>query len=300
MKQNTSILCADIGGSFIDCALVFPDGTFSDRRKVPTPAQDLTAFLNTLEQLAGVYDAQVPLHIAIAGLQDPETDICNTANIPCINGTPLAPRLAERLGRTVRIGNDADCFTLAEARLGQARGHANVLGIILGTGVGGGIVLDGRLIVGAGGLTGEWGHGPVIPDVPEAADLVPCFPCGCGQKGCIDTIGGARGLERLYAWSGGSAETDSRAILQAWRAGEPTAVRTVGLYIQYLSASLAVAVNVTGATIVPAGGGLSNAADLLEALDLATRQKILRPMETPLLVSSSLGPNAGLLGAAFL
>ncbi|GBR29975.1 ROK family protein [Gluconobacter kondonii] len=300
MKQNSSILCADIGGSFIDCALVHPDGTFADRKKVTTPAQDLSAFLSALEHLARPYGVETPLHIAIAGLQEPETGICNTANIPCINGTPLARRLAERLGGTVKIGNDADCFTLAEARLGHGKGHTNVLGIILGTGVGGGIVMDGHLVVGAGGLTGEWGHGPVIPNVSGAAHLVPCFPCGCGQKGCIDTIGGARGLERLYVWAGGPVHMDSKAILDAWRAGEAIAVRTVTLYLEYLAASLAVAVNVTGATIVPAGGGLSNAADLLEALDHATRQRILRHMKKPLLVPSSLGPNAGLLGAAFL
>ncbi|MCQ9156898.1 ROK family protein [Acidomonas methanolica] len=299
MPKLHPVLCADIGGSFIDCAVVTPDGAVRDRRKVPTPCHDLDAFLAILAAFAAPH-AGVPLHIALAGLQDPESGACTAANIPCINGVKLEPRLAALLDRPVRIGNDADCFTLAETRLGAGLGHRNVFGLILGTGVGGGVVMEGRLVVGVGGVTGEWGHGPVIPHVPGAERLVPCFPCGCGQRGCIDTIGGARGLERLYRWAGGEAARDSRKILAAWQDGEPVAARTMTLYLDYLSSALALAVNLIGASVVPAGGGLSDAPALLEALDRATRAKLLRRADGRLIVQSRLGGNAGLLGAAFL
>ncbi|AQS87541.1 ROK family protein [Neoasaia chiangmaiensis NBRC 101099] len=296
--QTKPVFCADIGGSFIDCAIVRHDGTIADRQKLPTPIHDLDMFLATLEEATAIHD-DLDLHIALAGLQDPESGICTAANIPCINGVQLARRLSSTLDRTIRIGNDADCFALAEARMGAGRSHRNVLGIILGTGVGGGLVLDGRLITSAGGLTGEWGHGPVIPHLPGMESHIPCFPCGCGQWGCIDTIGGARGLERLHAWNGGE-KADSRAILAAWRQGDPLARRTIEHYVTYVSAALALAVNLTGATILPVGGGLSNAHDLIEALDHATKKRILRDADATLLTPSRLGSDAGLLGAAFL
>jgi len=291
-------LCADIGGSFMDTALVHPDGTLTHRQKHPTPLRDLGAFLAILTECAKPFP-HIPLHIALAGLQDPTTNLCTAANIPCINGVPLSNLLSTRLNRPIRIANDADCFTLAESHRGAAQGHHNVMGIILGTGVGGGLVLGGTLITGTGGLTGEWGHGPFIPDIPDTHHLLPCFPCACGQKGCIDTIGGARGLEHLHRWAGGPM-LDSRAILAQWRLGEPHATRTISLFTTFLSAALALAVNTTGATCLPVGGGLSNAPDLIACLDTALRTKILRPSNTPLLVPSRLGNDAGLIGAALL
>jgi N-acetylglucosamine kinase len=298
MTLTSPLLCADIGGSFIDCALVYPDGTLGPRDRTPTPTDDLDAFLTAMADIAAQHPG-VDLHIALAGLQDPATGICTAANIPCVNGVDLAGRLSALTGRRVRIGNDADCFALAESRLGAAQGHENVLGIILGTGVGGGLVLGGRLVTGAGGLTGEWGHGPFIPHIVGAEQTTPCFPCGCGQRGCIDTIGGARGLERLHHWSCGRT-LDSRAILAAWRDSQPDACRTLDHYIGYVSSALALAVNLTGTTAVPVGGGLSNAPDLIAALDRAVRTRILRTNTPPLLSASRLGGDAGLIGAAFL
>ncbi|WP_367161229.1 ROK family protein (plasmid) [Kozakia baliensis] len=295
---QTAIFCADIGGSFIDFALIGPDGRIGMRQKCRTPTRDLDAFTKILMTLTD-HQPHIPLHIALPGLRDPQKGICTTANIPCVNGIDLAKILGERLNRNVKIGNDADCFTLAETLHGAARGHRNVLGIILGTGVGGGLVLGGELVVGAGGLTGEWGHAPFIPSIPGTEDKIPCFPCGCGQRGCIDTIGGARGLERLHAWS--CKETaDSRTILTAWHAGDEKACQTLAIYLHYLSSALALAINITGATILPAGGGLANDEKMLAALDAAVREKILRPTENPLIVASQLGNAAGLIGAAAL
>ncbi|CAI9119381.1 ROK family protein [Brytella acorum] len=293
------ILCADIGGSFIDSAVVHDNSVLLARQRVPTPRDDFQAFALALKTLADPHPG-VALHIALAGLQDPETGLCSAANIPCLNNRPIARLLSDLLERPVHIGNDADCFALAESHQGVGRGHDSVFGIILGTGVGGGLVIGGKPVFGKNGLTGEWGHGPFVPDIRNAHDLLPCFPCGCGQRGCVDTIGGARGIERLYRWVGGNDNRESRAILDAWRTGDSAASRAIAHFLSYVSSALALAVNITGATVIAVGGGLSNAADLIDALDIETRRRILRRTDEPLVLCSSLGNDAGLIGATYL
>lgn len=298
------LLCADIGGSFIDFALVHPDGQIRSRTAVPTPVHDTAAFLSALQTLCAPWPG-LPLHIAIAGVENPETGIVHAANIPCLNSIPLATTLSTLTERPVLIGNDADCFALAEARFGAAKGHRNVFGIILGTGIGGGFVLSGRLIPGLSGITGEWGHAPVVSAPPFLTDedeirrLVPLFPCGCGQTGCLDTIAGARALERLHRWCGGETH-DSRTILTDWENGCPQATKTVTTWLTYTSAGLAHVINTTGSTIVPVAGGLSNSEALVTALDTAVRSRILAKTTQPLLTRAVLGASAALLGAACL
>jgi N-acetylglucosamine kinase len=174
-----------------------------------------------------------------------------------------------------------------------------VFGIILGSGVGGGLVAEGRLVRGAGGIGGEWGHGPVAPSHLADGTAVPRFPCGCGQQGCADSFGSARGLERLHAALAGAA-LDSRAIVGGWRDGVPAASRSIAAWLEMSSGPLAMAVNLTGASVVPVGGGLSNAPDLVAALDAAVRTRILRRTAAPLLIPSRLAETAGLVGAAML
>ncbi|NHO33177.1 ROK family protein [Acetobacter sp. LMG 1636] len=298
------ILCADIGGSFIDFAVASPDGHLTHRQAAPTPVADLDSFVGILADLCAPWPG-VPLHIAIAGVENPATGVVHAANIPCLATTDLSRLLSVKTGRTVLIANDADCFALAEARFGVARGHSNVFGIILGTGVGGGHVIDGRIVQGLGGVTGEWGHGPFIippPRVPAGMDLsavIPSFRCGCGQTGCLDTIAGARALERLHVWAGG-APADSRAILSAWERKDAQASRTMDFYLGYLSSALALVINVTGCTVIPVGGGLGNSAALVRAVDLAVRERILVKEPGVLVKQAVLARDAGLLGAACL
>ncbi|MFS3133764.1 ROK family protein [Gluconacetobacter sacchari] len=300
------ILCADIGGSFIDFAMVHPDGRTDHRRAVPTPVDDAPAFIGALAALCAPWP-DMPLHIAIAGVECPDTGIIRAANIPCLQTLPLAARLRGETGRIVRIANDADCFALAEVHFGVARGHRTVFGIILGTGIGGGFVLGGRIVPGLGGVTGEWGHAPlvILPPAPHGEDAaaiaaqVPFFRCGCGLSGCLDTIAGARALERLYLRAGGSPLT-SRAILQSWQSGDRQAGRTLDIWLSYMGAGLAHVINVTGSTIVPVAGGLGNVQALVDALDHAVRARILTATTGPLLRRAALGKDAGLLGAACL
>lgn len=273
-------LSFDIGGSRIRAAR-----GGQALGEVTTPAE-IGAFFAAIAGFLTPQDRA--LAISIAGVVDPQTQAIKVANIPCIDGRRLAPDLAAALGRRVLVLNDADCFVLAEVAQGAARGHRNVFGIILGSGVGGGLVIDGRLVQGAGGFAGEWGHGPVI--------RAPALACGCGQTGCLDTVGSARGLERLHEHLTGEI-IGSVEVIRRWRGGRP--MPAVNLWLDLVAGQLAMVVNVVGASVVPVGGGLSNDRALIAALDRAVRARILRRLDQPLVVVAEAGPDAGLIGAAY-
>jgi N-acetylglucosamine kinase len=283
------ILCFDIGGSRIKAA-TFDGGGLTVLGSVPTPIADFAAFMAVLRGFASGH-APKGIAIAIAGVVDPVTQTLKVANIPCADGRALADDIGAALGVPVLILNDADCFALAAARRGAGQGHRTVFGVILGTGVGGGLVIDGRLVTGAGGYAGEWGHGPVIAPPWD-------FPCGCGLRGCVDGVGGARGVEKLHQMLHGSS-LGSTDILADWQEGEAKACATLAKWLDLVAPPLAMVVNVTGASSVPVGGGLSNVPALIAYLDVRVRRSILRVAPLPLVVAAVCGPDAGLIGAAW-
>lgn len=294
------ITCLDIGGSGIKGAVARSASDIGVLGRVPTPLDDFEAFVVAIGGVLALSPAPAgsPVAISITGVIDPDTEIIKCANIPCIDGRRLGPELGERLGRPVTVANDADCFALAEAVAGAGRGHRIVFGAILGTGVGGGLVIDGKIVVGPGGYAGEWGHGPITVTQVEGLEL-PRLPCGCGQVGCLDTLGGARGLERLHKHLAGETRT-SREIVEAWNAGRDAATRTIEAYRQIVGEVLALVVNVVGPGIVPVGGGLSTSPELIAALDGEVRKRILRRTDRPLVVPAHLTVEPGLVGAAIL
>lgn len=273
--------------------------------QVPTPADSWTDFVAALADLCarhrGDQPADAPLAISMAGLVDPDSGILTTAsNLTGLVGHRLAAELTVALGRPVRVANDADCFALAEASVGAGRGRRVVFGIILGTGIGGGLVVGGRLISGAAGITGEWGHGAIVKTMAGSPPVaIPRLECGCGGVGCIETFGSARGLERLHQHLTGQA-ADSRAIVDGWQAGDAASSRTIAIFLELVSEPLALLVNAIGPHLVPVGGGLGSSAPLVAALDRAVRALILRRTDAALLVPAELGANAGLIGAAEL
>lgn len=281
------ILAFDIGGSRIRAA-VWGGAGLHALGEEPTPVGDLRSFAEAIRGFA-VRNVK-GIAISIAGVVDPATGVGKVANIPAIDGLALGPELERVTGLPVMVLNDADCFALAEASHGAGRGHGTVFGVILGTGVGGGLVIHGKVVTGAGGYAGEWGHGPVI-----RGDFA--FPCGCGQVGCVDTVGGARGLERLHRARTRETVT-AEEIVAAWTAGEAAAGETMALWRDLVAGPLAMVVNVVGADVLPVGGGLSRAPGLVRYLDEAVRVRILRRTVAPLLVPAECGPDAGLLGAA--
>ena len=292
------IICFDIGGSAIRGALAKSPSALTSLGRRPTPPDDFDAFVAVIAAMAG--DGNTPIAIAITGVIDPATGIIKCANIPCVDGKPLAAELARKLARPVIVANDADCFALAEALEGAGRGHTIVFGVILGSGVGGGLVIDGRIITGPGGFAGEWGHGPIAATMAgDPPIVVPHFICGCGLKGCVNTIGGARGMELLHRHIHG-IDLPSTAIMAAWLAGDKAAGRTIDCQIDLLASPLAVAINIVGAGKVPVGGGLAREPRFIARLDEAVRARILRRLAAPLVVPGELALDPGLVGAALL
>lgn len=296
------ITCLDIGGSGIKGAVARSPSQIELLGRLRTPLDDFEAFVTTIREVLALSPADdgSMVAIAITGVIDPRTGIIKCANIPCVDGRSLAADLSERLGRPVVIGNDADLFALAEAAAGAGRGQAIVFGVILGTGVGGGLVIDGKVVSGPGGYAGEWGHAPVAATrVLTPPVELPRLPCGCGQAGCVDTLGGARGLERLHKLLSGQVR-NSVEIVAAWEAGEAAAGRTVDAFMEIVAPPLALVVNVVGAGSVPVGGGLGKSRALVARLDSEVRVRILRQTAEPLVVPALLEVEPGLVGAAIL
>ncbi len=234
------IISFDIGGSAIKGAIARSETDIVPLGRRATPKDDFAAFIETIRSFINE-TGETPLRLAfsIAGVVDPDTQRLTCANIPCIHGRNLAADLEAELGLPVLIANDADCFAMAEAELGAGRGHRIVFGAILGTGVGGGLVSDGRLVNASGGFAGEWGHGPIVAcEAGNPPVKIPAYPCGCGQKGCVDTVGGARGLERLHKTLH-DLEFSSEEIIAQWQRGEEQATRTIDVYVDLVASPLA-------------------------------------------------------------
>lgn len=289
--------CFDIGGSTIKSGTVDAAGEVRAGARVATPLHDFEAFAAAVETL--IEGGSTPVALAVPGPVDPDTGRIRCANVPCIDGRPLAADLGTVLGRPVVVANDADCFALAEALRGAGRGHRIVFGIILGTGVGGGIVIDGRPLAGTGGVAGEWGHGPITATRAGSPPAeVPRFRCGCGLTGCVNTVGGARGLERLHVHLHG-AQVSSTAILADWATGAPAATRTVDVWADLVADPLALAVNLLGPAVAPVGGGLGTVPALVARLDAAVRARVMRRSGGAILVPAACR-EPGLVGAGLL
>ncbi len=285
----------EIGGSRVRAALSDRAGHVDLQGEAPTPLHGFPEFVAVLRDfLPPKVDG---VAISIAGCVDPASGRIKIANIPCLDGRRIGADLEAALGVPVWIGNDADCFTLAEAGSGAAAGHRSVFGIILGTGVGGGLVINGQLIAGAGGFAGEWGHGPVADTRPLGRD-VPRFACGCGQDGCLDAVGSARGMERLHHHLHGVA-AGSKEIVQGWQRGNLRETETILVWLEIMAGPLAMVLNVVGATIVPVGGGLSNSVPLITSLDAAVRARRLWSSDGPMVVPAQHRVEPGLIGASY-
>ena len=228
--------------------------------------------------------------IGTPGSLSRRTGTLKNSNTICLNGQPIAADLETRLGLPVRLENDANCFALAEALLGAGRGHEVVFGVILGTGVGGGIVVGGRLWSGPQDIAGEWGHHVLDPAGA---------PCYCGARGCVETVLCGPALEADHVAAGGTP-CDAAAVVARAAAGDDRAVRLLDVYFDRFGRALANVINILDPAVVVLGGGLSN----LEALYTRGRQAVARhvfndELTTPI-VRNELGDSAGVIGAALL
>ena len=305
-QQFPRVFVADIGGSYVRLGVSDSPGSVRLLESVRTPVDSWEAFGATLQALTDrhIGENRSPLVISMAGAIDPASGVICSSNVPCVSGRVLGAELTSRLRRRVGIANDADCLALAEAVEGAGAGHDVVFCVVLGSGVGGGLVVGGRVAGGARGISGEWGHGlPVSTHVDldgtGHAQPVSALRCGCGRMGCVDTIGGARGIERLNAVLN-SEQKDSRTILDDWQRGGARAQRTVCAWLALVSEPLAAVINITGASIVPVCGGLSNVSPLIDALDAAVRKRTLRGFRERVVVPGTFRRDGGLIGAAII
>jgi fructokinase len=228
--------------------------------------------------------------IGTPGSESVRDGTLKNSNTICLNGRPLRRDLERALGTTVRMENDANCFAVAEADQGAGRGHRLVFGVILGTGVGGGIVIDGAPWTGPQHLAGEWGHHRLDPLGP---------PCYCGQRGCVETYLSGPALARAYEEAGGSA-MDAAAVVARAVAGEPAATRVLDRYLEWFGRALANLINILDPDVVVLGGGLSNLDVLYDRGRAAVARYVFNDeLRTPI-VRNALGDSAGVIGAALL
>ncbi|WP_269582245.1 ROK family protein [Roseibium sp. Sym1] len=289
------ITCFDIGGSFIRHGFLQEDGSVEEHGRVATPGNDWSAFVDAVA--AGASPDKGPISISLAGAFDDRTGLADVANIPCLHKRPVRDDLEAALNRPVLVTNDANAFALAEAVQGTGIGKPVVFGIILGTGVGGGLVVNGQLVKGYGGIAGEWGHGPIVdPTAGGQLKGLSHYPCGCGQTGCVDAVCSARGMEKIHKSLHGEA-LSSTEITTGWHQKDAQATDTINAYTTLLSRALSVLVNTLGPDVIPVSGGLSGDLLLLQQIDRKTRDLVLASYPDPLVIRGQHAENGGLRGA---
>ena len=247
----------DLGGTKIEAIVLDAEGASLWRERVPTPAGDYRAILDTVAELVARAERAVGVPGCSVGVGTPgaltTAGVIKNANSTCLNGEPLQHDLARVLGRPVRLANDANCLALSEATDGAAAGAAVSFSVILGTGVGAGIVAHGRLLDGPNRLAGEWGHNPL----PWAdADERPGPACYCGQHGCIETWLSGPGLARDHAARGGEA-LDARQIAARAAAGDAACEASLQRHESRLARSLAHVINLLDPDVIVLAGGVS-------------------------------------------
>lgn len=290
----------DLGGTKIEGVLLGPDGGERHRLRLTTPQGDYDGTIEAVATIVTALEAEAgetcTVGIGMPGSLSPLSGLVRNANSVCLNGRPFRENVETRLGRPVRLANDANCFALSEASDGAAAGAAVVFGAILGTGVGGGLVIHGRLVEGANLVCGEWGHNPLPA---PTADEVPGPPCYCGRTGCIETFLSGPGLTRDHANASGRT-VDVVAIAAAADRGDPAAQAAMERYEDRLARACGALINLVDPDVIVLGGGLSNLARLYDNVPQLWRRYIFSDVAVTRLVSARHGDSSGVRGAARL
>jgi len=294
----------DLGGTKIE-AIALADtasgaGTTLLRHRVPTPAGDYAGILNAIAELVTLTENETgqsgTVGVATPGAISPATGLLKNSNSTVLNGKPLDRDLEARLRRPIRMENDANCLALSEAVDGAAANARVVFGVILGTGVGGGVVVNRQVHDGRNRIAGEWGHNPL----PWArADELPGPGCYCGKLGCVETFLSGAGLTRDYRLRSGQQRT-AVAVAEAAAAGDPLANQCLDLYRDRLARSLASIINVLDPDAIVLGGGLSNLTCLYPSLPALLRSYTFSADAGTPIVRAMHGDSSGVRGAAWL
>ena len=302
--DNALAIGVDLGGTKTEAVVLDAGGGTRWRQRVATPAGDYAATLATIASLVRRAESELGVAGCSVGVGTPGTlthdGLIKNANSQCLNGQPLERDLARLLGRPVRLANDANCLALSEAADGAAAGAGVVFAVILGTGVGGGVVVRGGLLTGPNGLAGEWGHNPLpSPDDEERALATRCY---CGQVGCIETWLSGPALARDHRARTGQ-DLDGQAIAQRAAAGDAACEASLGRYERRLARTLASVINLIDPDVIVLGGGLSNIARLVDVVPALWGAHVFGARDEPLrtrLARSVHGDSSGVRGAAWL
>ncbi len=293
-------LGVDLGGTKIEIIALDDDGKELLRRRVATPKNDYYEILQSIAQL--VRDAEAEsgqrgsLGIGTPGALSRASGRLKNSNSVALNGQPILQDLESLLQRKIKISNDANCFALSEATDGAAAGEPVVFGVILGTGVGSGIVVDGRILTGPNSIAGEWGHNPL--PWPEANEL-PGPPCYCGKHGCIETFLSGPGMMKLHLHETGSSINPEEIVKRAEQ-GDEACERSLRHYEHRLARSLAHVINILDPDVIVLGGGMSNIERLYTNVPKLWGQWVFSDRVDTKLVKNKYGDSSGVRGAAWL
>jgi fructokinase len=286
----------DLGGSKIELLALDAHGQERYRKRVPTPRGDYGATVKTVTALVGECEEALgskgTVGVGIPGALSLATGRVKNSNSTCLLGRPFQQDLEAALGREVRIANDANCFALSEATDGAGRGARVVFGVILGTGVGGGIVVDGRVLTGPNAIAGEWGHNPL--PLPRQADL-PLPACYCGRQACIEAYLSGPALAR-----DAGAGVEAPQLVARAAQGDARCEAALARYEERLARALAAVVNVLDPDVIVLGGGLSNIDRLYENVPRLWLPYVFSDLVSTRLARHVHGDSSGVRGAAWL
>lgn len=290
----------DLGGTKIEAAALGRAGDILLRRRIATPVGDYDATIAAVKGLIEGIEAELGqkarVGIGIPGAISQATGLIKNANSTCLIGHAFDRDMMTALGRQIRFANDANCFALSEASDGAGEEAAVVFGVILGTGVGGGIVAHGRLLTGINAIAGEWGHSPL----PWPRDEERPGPlCYCGKNGCIETFLSGPALARDHRLVTGE-EKDAITLAAQAEAGDAKAAATLARYEDRLARGLATVINLLDPDVIVLGGGLGHIRRLYESVPRRWRSFVFSDTVTTRLVPPKWGDSSGVRGAAWL
>ncbi|MCW8945347.1 MAG: ROK family protein [Sedimenticola sp.] len=290
----------DLGGTKIEAIALDEQDYGLAQARIPTPTGDYPATLNALTALVHQIEHRTgqkgSVGIGTPGSANPVSGLIRNANSTCLNGTPLQQDLEKNLKRPIRLANDADCFALSEAIDGAATGFSSVFGVIIGTGAGAGIVINGELIPSINRIAGEWGHNPLPWPTPHE---LPGDPCYCGKNGCIETFLSGPGLCREYLRESGQQITGQR-FAELLDQNDPTAETVMTRYEDRLARGLASVINILDPGAIVLGGGLSNLTRLYRTIPEIWSRYIFSDSINTKLLAPKHGDSSGVRGAARL
>ena len=293
----------DFGGTKTEIIALGPEGETLLRRREATPANDYAGVLRLIVHLVqeagrelGSGPGSSSVGIGTPGSLSLATGLVRNSNSTCLNGKPFREDVERALGREIRTANDADCFALSEALDGAARGAGTVFGVILGTGVGGGVVVHGRVLSGPSAIAGEWGHNP-LPWPRD--DERPGPACYCGKPGCIETFLSGPGLALDHERATG-ARLKPEEIVSSAGAGEESALATLQRYEERLARALATVINVLDPEVIVLGGGMSNVESLYDRVPPLLGKWVFSDVVRTKLVRNAHGDSSGVRGAAMI